>query len=87
MERCRPTQTDDPKTKKKYKLNSEKSKHHKMRMKKGSGRGSETLLSNLTVQNYNKALIGHLNIDPLFPFPYIYVYPLKSVVETRCAST
>ena len=64
-----------------------------MRMKKGSGRGSETLLSNLRVQNYNKVLIGHLNIDPLFPFPYIYIYiyiyiyPLKSVVETRCAST
>ena len=55
LEICRPTQTDDPKIKKKYgKVDSGKSKHQKIKTKKNSGQGYETLLSNLGVQNYNK---------------------------------
>ena len=38
-----------------------------------SGRGSETLLSNFRVQNHNEMLIVHLNMNSLFPFPYISI--------------
>ena len=62
---CTATQTDDPKIKKKLdKLNSETSMHNKKGTKKDSGQGSETLLWNLRVENYNKVLNGHLNANP-----------------------
>ena len=39
--------------------------HNKKGTKKDSGQGSETLLWNLRVENYNKVLNGHLNVNAI----------------------